>query len=148
MKTNLKQVAELQDRKNSGIAAPVVALRESSIVSLASHGILDATQVAAALQFRDLWEQFIDISRPSMMFERVDQSRKQSGRIEARDTAKKELARFRTVVGVHGFQLLAKVCGDGFHIRDLYKTRRERDTAVDMLKIHLTEIATLIDKER
>jgi len=128
--------------------APVVAMRESSIVSLASHGLLDAAQVAAALRFRDLWEQFVDVSRPALLFERVDNAPKTSDRVAARDTAKKELARFRTVVGVHGFQLLSKVCGDGFHIRDLYKTRRERDTAVDMLKIHLTEIALLIDKER
>lgn len=128
--------ARLSQRKE----AAVVGLRESSIVSLAAHGLLDANQVSAALHFRDDWAAIRAGSSPERLFERVDHSpgTAQGERIAA---AKQRLKRCRAQVGAHGFQLLIKICGDGWHIRDLYSERRERDTATDMLRIHLSELA-------
>jgi len=140
MSAKLKTV-ELQNRRKSESAATVVAIRESSIATLAAHGLLDAEQVSAALHFRDLWERYISLSRPTMAFERIDRSHTPDGQ-SAKADAKKALAHIRQTTGVYGFQLLAKVCGDGYHIRDLYSGRRDRDTHTDLLRILLTQIAS------
>lgn len=122
---------------------PVVSLRESSIVTLASHGVLDADQVAAAWRFRKAWEVLADLRRPSRLFERVDCAFRSEARIECEDEARRELAHCRQLLGAHGFDLLVKVCAEGWHIRDLYSTRRERDTATDLLRIHLDSLVEL-----
>lgn len=118
----------------------VVNLRESSIVSLASHDVLDVDQVAAAFRFRRQWEELARLRRPANLFERIDTGGQQSiERAEREDEARRYLMRCRTLLGLHGFELLTKICGEGYHIRDLYPaSRRDRDTATDMLRVHLT----------
>ena len=118
----------------------VIGLRDSSIVSLAAHGQLDADQVSAAMHFRDDWQIIRAGSSPERLFDRVDHT-PGAGAAERIADAKQRLKRCRALVGAHGFDLLIKICGDGWHIRDLYRERRERDTAADMLRIHLTELA-------
>lgn len=134
-----KYVPQQQQRPKT--AAPVVALRESSIVSLAAHGVLDADQVAAAMRFRAAWETLASNLRPPAYFERVDAPLPQA-QAERHDAAKRELGQYRLLLGEHGFGLLLKICGEGYHIRDLYSARRERDTATDILRIHLSAIAS------
>lgn len=120
--------------------APVVSLRESSIITLASHGLLDADQVAAAMRFRAAWEAYANLHRSGRSLERVDGGRRVA---EPRgNEASRMLKRYRALLGAHGFDLLIRVCGEGHHIRDLYQTRRERDTATDILRIHLSALAT------
>ena len=131
----------LQERIKSETATRVVAIRDSSIATLAAHGLLDADQVSAALHFRDLWERYISLSRPAIAFERIDRSLSPDVQ-SAKADAKKSLARVRSITGVYGFQLLSKVCGDGFHIRDLYQSRRERDMHTDLLRILLSQVAS------
>jgi hypothetical protein len=121
----------------------VVNLRESSIVSLAAHGVLDADQVTAGFRFRRRWEEISRIHHPAHLFERIDPGRAASMMLDREDEARRELTACRYLVGLHGFELLTKICGEGYHIRDLYPSRRERDTATDLLKIHLTAIAGL-----
>ncbi len=124
----------------AGVPATVVQIRESSIVSLATHGLLDAGQVSAAMQFREAWQLVAIAANPRRQFERVDGGR-HPARTEAEIEARAALKRVRFITGEHGFGLLVKVCGEGFHIRDLYPTRRERDTATDVLRIHLSALA-------
>jgi len=138
MNAKLKTV-ELQDRQKSETAI-LIPIRDSSIATLAAHGLLDAEQVSAALHFRDLWERYCNLSRPAMAFERIDASRSPDV-LSAKAEAKKELAKIRGITGNYGFQLLSKICGDGYHIRDLYSGRRERDTHTDLLKILLAQVA-------
>lgn len=138
MSAKLKTV-ELQNRQKSETAI-LIPIRESSIATLAAHGLLDAEQVSAALHFRDLWERYCNLSRRPMAFERIDAYRSPDARSVMAE-AKKELAKIRSVTGNYGFQLLSKVCGDGYHIRDLYSGRRDRDTHTDLLKILLSQVA-------
>lgn len=138
MNAKLKTV-ELQDRRKSETAI-LIPIRESSIATLAAHGLLDAEQVSAALHFRDLWERYCNLSKPQTAFERIDRSRSPDGRSVIAE-ARKELVKIRSVTGNYGFTLLSKVCGDGYHIRDLYQGRRERDTHTDLLKILLSQVA-------
>jgi len=123
--------------------AAVVNLRESSVVTLAAVGALDADQVAAAFRMRSEWETFASLRRPSALFERVDSGGDKAARQERANAAHQQLKRARALLGDHGFKLLMQVCGEGHHIRDLYRTRRERDTATDMLRIHLSALAAM-----
>jgi hypothetical protein len=120
----------------------VVNLRESSVSTLAAHGILDLAQVQAAIRFRHAWETVGGIGSSSAAFgERVDMSRRPTGIAERRLQAAADLRFCRQLLGAHGYMLVGRICGDGEHIRDICRTRRQRDTAHDMLKIHLAALA-------
>lgn len=121
----------------------IVNLRESSVVTLAAYGTLDADQIAAAFRFRNEWEALVNLRRPSALFERVDGMGSGLAGVERGNAAHQQLKRARVLLGEHGFALLTKVCGEGYHVRDLYQTRRERDTATDILRIHLDALATM-----
>jgi hypothetical protein len=122
----------------------VIRLREWSVTTLAAHGALDDEQVTAAQRFCASWEAVhgMRTSYPALT-ERVDSSRRASSFAETSLTAAQDLRHARILLGEHGYALVGKVCGDGYHIRDLYRTRRERDFAADLLKVHLTALAKM-----
>ena len=122
----------------------VVSLRESSIVTLAAHGVLDADQVAAAFRFRHAWETVQRLRPAALGFDEwIGGGCRPAGFAEVQMVAAADLRLARRLLGAHGYELVARICGDGFHIRDIRPTRRERDTATDMLKVHLTGLARL-----
>lgn len=123
--------------------AVVVNLRESSVVTLAASGVLSADQVAAAFRFRNEWETLASLRRPTALFERVDSKGDGLARTERHNSAHQQLKRARLLLGEHGFMLLTKICGEGYHVRDLYAARRDRDTATDILRIHLSALAAM-----
>jgi hypothetical protein len=141
MNAKARKIERIVSAAENKESAPVVSLRESSIITLASHGLLDADQVAAAMRFRAAWESYANLHRSGRMLERIDGGRQIT---EPRgNEASRTLKRYRALLGAHGFDLLIRVCGEGHHIRDLYQTRRERDTATDVLRIHLSALAAL-----
>lgn len=123
----------------------VVSLRESSVTVLAAHGLLDATQVNAAFRFRNLWEALDDDPRRhSSPFERLGGfPARKTAESERAAEAKRALKRLRPLLGVRGFDLVVHICAEGYHVRDLCQTRRERDTATDMLRAHLSDLAAI-----
>ena len=131
------------------IAAPndakILALRNrSSIVTLATAGVLDADQVAAAFHFRNAFEIVVEAKRQSIGFNEWQAPGPVPDDIaEARTSAAADLRKARVLLGSHGFALLGKVCGEGYHLADIYSTTRERQTMTDMLKIHLRSLAAL-----
>jgi hypothetical protein len=132
------------EQKRPSAPAEIVVLRESSVVTLAAAGVLDALQVAAAFRFRNEWEALIRLRKPSELFERVDNHAGAAlAPSERENAAHQQLRRCRLLLGEHGFGLLVKVCGEGYHVRDLYHSRRDRDTATDILKLHLAALAGL-----
>ena len=132
------------DRKPALTAPDVVGFRQSSVVTLAAHGVLDADQVAAAFRFRNAFELVVEAKRESIGFNEWQSPGTLPAPVaEARAVATQELRQARALLGSHGFSLVGKVCGEGFHIGGLYRTRRERDTMTDMLRIHLTSLAKL-----
>lgn len=131
------------DHKPS-VVPDVVGFRQSSVVTLAAHGVLDADQVAAAFRFRNAFEIVIEAKRQSIGFNEWQSPGPVSPDVAAqRSDASKDLAKARGLLGSHGYALVGRVCGEGFHIHDLYATRRERDTHSDLLRIHLTSLAKL-----
>lgn len=126
----------------------VVSLRESSVTTLAGQKLLDKRQVWAAYRFRNLWETLAqDMPR------RIDpfawHERSQAGLTESESVAKacETVRRCKELLGIRGFDLVARICGDGYHIRDICKTRRERDTMTDMLRAHLSDLAAIFESD-
>lgn len=121
--------------------APVIPLRESSVISMARVGALDGLQVESAFRLANLvraanaeagrqFHEFVDGSRGEPLAEKATE-------------AMKELRRVRTLLGRHGYALAVSVCAEGHALTDLYATRRQRDTAADLLRIQLDELARL-----
>jgi hypothetical protein len=122
----------------------VIRLREWSVTTLAAHGALDDEQVTAAQRFCKSWEAVHGMRAAATSFiERIDSGRHPAAFAERSLNAATDLRHAKILLGEHGYALVGKVCGDGYHIRDLYRTRRERDTASDMLKVHLTALARM-----
>ena len=129
---------------NPRTAQAIVNLRESSIVTLAQHGVLNADQAAAAYRFRRAWETVQRMRPASVGFDEwIAGGCRPGGFADDQLAAASDLRICRRKLGEHGYQLVGRVCGDGFHIRDLYRTRRDRDTATDMLRIYLNSLADL-----
>ena len=128
---------------NPRVVEAVVNLRESSIISLARAGVIDADQVAAAWRFRKAWETTRSIRPAALSFEEKVRTGHRTDLAERRLRAAEALGTCRQLLGEHGYDLVSRVCGDGYHIRDIYETRRERDTATDMMKIYLDSLAEL-----
>lgn len=120
--------------------ADVANLRESSVVVLASRGILDADQVAAAWRFERAWK-VVSAFRPVAV--EIGTMKIRGSHTERQLLAAMELRLCRRLLGVYGFKLVAAVCGNGYAIPDLFPKRRDRDTATDMLRVHLTELSEL-----
>lgn len=132
------------DHKQALNPPDVIGFRQSSVVTLASHGLLDADQVAAAFRFRNAFEVVVEAKRQSIGFNEWQSPGPISPDLAAqRADATKDLSLARKLLGSHGYALVGRVCGEGYHINDLYGTRRERDTHCDLLRIHLTSLAKL-----
>lgn len=132
------------DRQPALVDPEVIGFRQSSVVTLAAHGVLDGDQVAAAFRFRNHFEVLIEAKRQSIGFNEWQAPGPIAPDLQAlRADAARELKSARSLLGSHGYMLVGKICGEGFHINGLYRTRRERDTMTDMLRIHLTSLAKL-----
>ena len=122
----------------------VAPIRQSSVVTLAAHGVLTADQVAAAFHFRNAFEVVVEAKRQSIGFNEWQAPGAPPPDLQQlRNDASRDLGKARALLGSHGYMLVGRVCGEGFHINDLYATRRERDTMTDMLRLHLTSLAKL-----
>jgi hypothetical protein len=136
------------ERPESGVnerrIRAVVNLRQSATASLAAYGILDKTQIAAANRFGAYWEIAHGLRlSANVLREHVDTGRRGSSAPERQIAAADELSRAHAILGDHGFRLVSQICGQGFAIREIYASRRQRDTATDMLRIHLDSLATM-----
>lgn len=123
---------------------PIVAFRESSVTTLARSGVLDADQIAAAFRFRNAFEVVVDAKRASLGFQEWTEPGKPIPAVtERRVAASTDLRAARALLGAHGYSLVGRICGEGYCIADLFQSRRERDTHIDLLKIHLRSLAAL-----
>lgn len=124
--------------------AELVSLREDSVTVLARLGMLDADQIEAAYRFRNALETVIEAKRESIGFrEWQDPGPKAAEIVEQRAIARRELSQARQLLGAYTYALVGRCAGEGYSIRDLFHTRRERDTHHDLLKIGLRQLAAL-----
>lgn len=119
-----------------------VNVRESAIATLAHKGAINPAQAAAADRFRAYWEatgsgaRAIDFTR-----EAVDGGRGPQDITDRQMSAGLELKACRALLGEHGYNLVRMCAGERMSFHDFCTTRRERETAADMLRIHLTSLA-------
>lgn len=122
----------------------LVSLREDSITVLARIGAIDSTQIEAAYRFRNALETVIEAKRESIGFrEWQSPGSRPTDILEKRATARKDLQQARNLLGAYLYALVGRVAGEGYAIRDLFHTRRERDSHHDMLKIGLQQLGAL-----
>src|SRR5262245_12879115 len=117
----------------------VLPLRQaSSVATMAAHGALDKGQVAAAFRFRNAFETVVEAKRESIGFaEWQAPGPVETELAEARTGAASDLKQARNLLGAHGYALVGRVAGEGYHLADLFNERREREAMTWMLKIHL-----------
>ena len=119
----------------------IIALRESSVITLARVGALNDLQVAAAFRLARLvqtanaeagsrFRQYVDGGERTPLAERATE-------------AMRELRNARQLLGRHGYSLAVSICAEGHALADLYPTRRQRDTASDVLRVHLDELVAM-----
>lgn len=116
--------------------------RASSIDTLIAQKRLDVGQVLAAFRFRQAYEIELEAKRESIGFSEWSAPGGPGQSLaEKRTQATADLARSRDLCGAYVYAVLGQVCGQGYHLSDLYAARRARDTHTDMLCIHLTMLA-------
>jgi hypothetical protein len=122
----------------------VLSLRQSSVATMAAHGAINAAQVAAAFRFRNAFEVTVDAKRESIGFAEWQSPGPVPADVAAiRAAAHADLKAARNLLGAHGYALVGRVVGEGYHLADLFTQRRERDAMTFMLKLHLTSLAKL-----
>ncbi|MGN7878575.1 DUF6456 domain-containing protein [Ensifer sp. 22460] len=128
---------------NPSTISAVINVRESAVTTLATRGVLDAAQVAAADRFRRLFEAMggkgagaIDYGR-----EPVDGGTTREPITERQVSAGKELARCRELLGARLYWLVSAVCGEGRALHEVVGDgKRDRLTAADMLRMALDDL--------
>ena len=114
------------ESRSSDAVQPVVAFRDSSVTTLGRTGVIDADQVAAAFRFRNAFETVVDAKRASLGFEEwSDPGRPTTQLSERRAKARDDLRQARGLLGAHGYSLVGRICGEGYCIADLFRTRRD-----------------------
>ena len=127
--------------------AAVRNVRESGVSLLASKGALNAAQVAAADRFRKLFEAMgasgaraIDFTREAVDGGRIPDPISNRS-IEAGQTLAEAHKVIKKTHGVYAWSLLGYICGEGRSVHDLTRTRRQRDTMTDLLRMYLDVLA-------
>lgn len=136
--------AEVETRSGgaaAGRSSEIIPLRESSIVSLARVGAINSLQVAAAFRLSNL-VRTASAESGSRLREYVDGGER-TPFAERATGATAELRQARLLLGRRGFALAVSICVEGRALTDLYATRRQRDTASDMLRAQLDELVEL-----
>lgn len=135
------------DKTNPRLIRGQVNTLESPISYLASKGVLEPHQVAAADRFRKLFERVggagaraIDYSNPKVdggsVADPINPNQLDAGlQLAAAFGALKDAH------GLYGYRLVSYICGEGRHIRELTVTRRQHDTMLDGLRMYLDCLA-------
>jgi hypothetical protein len=121
-----------------------VNVKESAITSLANRGYVEPHQVAAATRFRRHFEVLQGGRSSSAGFqERVDGGGFRGGFGQRQMEAGAELRKARQLLGQRGFVLVALVAGEGRHLNEICRSKRERVTTADCLRAFLDDLSWL-----
>lgn len=122
----------------------VVNVKESTVTTLSAQKLITPAQAAVAERFRRHWELVHSVKfTGALAHMTVGGGGGQPNFAEMQGNSRYELERAKTLLGEHGFRLVAMICGDGYAVREMTSSRRARETATDMLRIHLDQLAEL-----
>lgn len=122
-----------------------INLRESPIALMFAKGHIDQSQLAAANQFRRLWEAMGGAGAGAMDYTRepVDGGGAREPITDRQIDAGLRLKEAQAHIGRRAFDVVQKVCGEGVGVSDLGTSHRERTTYADYLKHALTDLGKL-----
>jgi len=127
-------------------------MRESPALWMLQHNYIDQAQYRASDRFRRLYEQTAGSGVKGMdtAKEPVDGGKFVDSLTDARMQAAKELVSARRYLGDYtgipfSFELVERVCGQCYWIKDLYDKEREQQSAGRHLKLCLDGLAELWD---
>lgn len=120
-------------------------LRESAVETLYARRKLDDAQKQAADKFRAIWERCGGAGSSAMDYTRevVDGGGPRDPISERQVDAGRELGRCRTLLGARSYDLVCKVCGQGYSLSDLSRSNRDRTTAADNLRAALDDLGIM-----
>ena len=132
-------------RSNVRKTQVAVNLKESALVALFNRKLIDEGQAEAGEQFRRLWETMGGKGAGAMDYSKtpVDGGVAAQTVTERQIDAGRKLADAQTHLGVRGYSLVSKVCGEGFQISELFHDKRSQLSAMDLLRGLLDDLAEL-----
>lgn len=115
---------------------------ESAVSTMASRKQIDPAQALAADRFRKLWEATGGVGAKAMDYtkEPVDGGRIAEPISASQMNAARQLGYIRETIGRRNFELVAKVCGEGKALGELFHEKREKLTAADNLRASLDDM--------
>jgi hypothetical protein len=120
------------------------SLREDSVMLMARLHQIDSDQVSAAYRFRNAFYIVLDAKHESLGFREWQAPRGIIASLaERRMRAQDDLDAARQLLGAYLYALTGRICGEGYCVRDLFATRRERDTHADIFRIALRQLGIL-----
>lgn len=128
--------AHAGEKWNPQKVAVFVNIAESSISRMASRGLLEQDQVMAATKFRSLWEALGGAGTGAFDYSRepVDGGGSREPISDRQIDAGRKLAECRNLLGVIGYDVMSRVAGQGYEIRDFATTQRQQKTYMDYFK--------------
>jgi hypothetical protein len=135
------------DKTNPRKITAIRNVKESPAAWLYAKGSIDESQLAAADQFRKLFETMGGTGARAIDWRReaVD-----GGRFpdpigsQAIDAGKRLAHAYEVLTDAHGlyaWKLVGYICGEGKHVSDLTETRRQMQTMIDNLRMYLDCLA-------
>lgn len=130
---------------NPKIIGVVKNLRESAVETLFARGKLDAAQKQAADRFRGIWEMCGGAGGGASDYSRefVDGGGAREPISQRQVDAGKALAECRNLLGARNYDLVCKVCGQGYGLRAVAPSKRDQLTAADNLRASLNDLSEL-----
>ena len=118
-------------------------MRESPVIWMRARGYVTEPQAMAATEFRRLYERSGGAGGKAIDFTRepVDGGTASDSITDARIDALKELSRVKDRLGIAGFDIVQKVCGECVFIKDLAPTKWYQLKLADQLKDCLDVLA-------
>lgn len=122
-----------------------VNVRESAIVTMQARKLITDAQAEAATRFRGLWETMGGKGAGAMDYSKtpVDGGGAVQTVADHHLDAGRKLAAAQTHLGVRGYSLVSKVCGEGYQISELFHDKRSQLSAMDLLRGLLDDLAEL-----
>lgn len=123
----------------------MVNLKESALVALYNRRHIDKGQAEAGEIFRRLWETMGGKGAGAMDYSKtpVDGGGAVQTVTEHQIDAGRKLAAAEVCLGIRGYSLVSKVCGEGYQISELFHDKRSQLSAMDLLRGLLDDLAEL-----
>lgn len=134
-----------EGRTNPKTIPGVINIHESAVETLYAKRLLNSAQKRAADKFRGYWETMGGKGASAIDYSKdvVDGGKSPQDISDHQWQAGEELRRCFEKLKARDYDLVAKVCGQGFGLAEVGATKRQRHTAADNLRAALDDLADM-----